>query len=122
MSLKLKKIDCPKPFLIHSIWQDGFEATIRIDEFRNSCPCADCTEKKDENKGGFISLDTLKPGKYSLRSISQVGNYALNPIWQDGHDTCIYPFEFLRNIFEKYKLDEDKIQEIIKSKQKLMNN
>ena len=27
-----------------------------------------------------------------------VGNYALNPTWDDGHETGIYTFEYLRSL------------------------
>jgi DUF971 family protein len=33
-----------------------------------------------------------------LVSVSQVGNYALNLVWKDGHQTGIYTFEFLRSL------------------------
>lgn len=42
------------------------------------------------------SILTLTPKRsYALSNLSVVGNYALQPTWDDGHDTGIYTFEYL---------------------------
>lgn len=107
---------------MEATWQDGFSAVIKIESFRDACPCADCTENKQKPVSTFVSLETMKPGKYLLKSLSPVGNYALTPVWQDGHDTGIYPFDFVREIFEKNAISSEKMQEIINFKEKLKNN
>ncbi len=33
--------------------------------------------------------------------LREVGRYALQPIWQDGHDTGIYSFDLLRRLGER---------------------
>jgi len=67
-------------------------------------------------------LNTFKPGKFIIKKINVVGNYAINPIWEDGHDTGIYPFDFLRNLFENYKLTDEEVDKIIKINNQSKNN
>ena len=40
----------------------------------------------------------LTPEQTTLVDLREVGLYALQPIWQDGHDTGIYSFDLLRKI------------------------
>ena len=35
-----------------------------------------------------------------LVSINMVGNYAVNPTWDDGHETGIYTYAYLRSLGE----------------------
>ncbi len=79
-------------------WDDNEESTISLRTLRDNCPCATC-------QGETILLRTYKPvtqkesaGKYHLLNIEQVGHYAIKVIWQDGHDTGIYTWDFLRNL------------------------
>jgi DUF971 family protein len=41
-------------------------------------------------------LPIYEEGKYSLSGITQVGTYAVQIDWQDGHRTGIYTYEYLR--------------------------
>ncbi len=118
----LKKIHRPKPYLLEAAWDDGFTSTIKIESFRDACPCADCGEERKKPVTSFISLDGLKPGKYGLKSLTTVGNYAVTAVWNDGHDTGIYPYDFLREVFEKNALTEEQIEDIIKIKEKIKKN
>jgi DUF971 family protein len=36
------------------------------------------------------------PHSFELRSFHFVGGYALQPVWNDGHDSGLYPFRLLR--------------------------
>ncbi len=58
-------------------------------------------------------MPTFKPGKNEIKSLTPIGNYAINPTWGDGHDTGIYPWEFFRVVFENYKLSETEIKEFL---------
>lgn len=109
--------------LLSAEWTDGFKSVIKIEKLRNECPCADCREKAEQSgKTNKFIMPTFSPGKNDLKSLTPVGNYAINPVWGDGHDTGIYPWEFFRVIFENYKLSEDEIRDYVeklKSKPKL---
>lgn len=119
-----KKIHRPVPFLLSAEWADGSGATIELKAFRNNCPCADCSEKEKEKETqlGFISLDSIKPGKYEIKSLNAVGNYAFTVSWMDGHDTGIYPYDLVRTIFEENALSDDKINELIENRKKTIKN
>jgi DUF971 family protein len=42
---------------------------------------------------------TLKPRRsYTMTQLNPVGNYALQPVWDDGHSTGLYTWEYLRHI------------------------
>lgn len=105
----------PKPYLITCEWSDGFVSTITAEKLRKGCPCADCN--KDEKKTtGFqmISLNTIKPGTNDLKSLKKVGNYAVSAVWGDGHDTGIYSWDVLRDIFERNSLTKDQVADLEK--------
>ncbi len=97
------------PGLLKAEWKDGLSATIKIEKLRMECPCADCREK-DNPKSKFV-MPTIKMGQNELKSLNPVGNYAVNAVWGDGHDTGIYPWEFFRIIFENYKMSPEEIED-----------
>lgn len=81
-------------------WPDGFKGTITLKALRDHCPCAGC-------QGETVLLKTYKPepqpdlpGKYELRGMEQVGSYALQVRWGDGHATGLYTGERLRSLCE----------------------
>lgn len=109
--------------LLTADWADGFKAVIKLEKLRSECPCADCREKGDNHgKANKFVMPTFTPGKNDLKALTPIGNYAVNPVWGDGHDTGIYPWEFFRVIFENYKLSEKELQEyldMLKSKPRI---
>ncbi len=90
--------------VIELSWADGrtFKLPHRI--VRGYCPCAGC----QGHAGGVRFVDGGDP---ELRDIGQVGNYALELGWGDGHATGIYPFEFLRKLGELYESHGDALPE-----------
>ncbi|HTP80854.1 MAG TPA: DUF971 domain-containing protein [Bacteroidota bacterium] len=81
-------------------WDDGHKSVISLKSLRDRCPCASC-------RGETVLLRTYTPapqpdlpGKYSLKSAEQVGYYALQLRWGDGHETGIYTWELLRSLCE----------------------
>jgi len=45
------------------------------------------------------NLLELKPARsYRIVELHPVGNYALQPVWDDGHSTGIYTWEYLRHL------------------------
>ena len=82
------------------LWDDEHRSVLSLKSLRDNCPCAGC-------QGETILLKTYKPetqpdlpGKYDLRNIQQVGHYALQLTWGDGHSTGIYTWEILRSLCE----------------------
>ncbi|QDG50331.1 DUF971 domain-containing protein [Persicimonas caeni] len=65
---------------------------------RGYCPCAVCQGH------GSRPLKWNPPKRKSqivVDDIGQVGNYAMCIAWEDGHNTGVYSWEFLREIVEK---------------------
>jgi len=81
-------------------WDDGHESVISLSNLRDSCPCAAC-------QGETLLLHHYAPpeqpelpGKYDLVDAKQVGSYALQLTWKDGHSTGIFTWQRLRSLCE----------------------
>jgi DUF971 family protein len=87
-------------------WSDGHASHYDFAYLREECPCATCNDeriKKAELKSaapGFASsavLPMFKP-KPRAKAATQVGNYAIQISFTDGHSTGIYSYDHLRSI------------------------
>ncbi len=82
-------------------WDDGRESFISLEKLRRCCPCAGCQGEPDItgaiHRGPRIPLT---PRSFQLVRLDRVGNYALQPVWADGHATGLYSFDYLRRIAE----------------------
>lgn len=76
-------------------WHDGHESQYTPWELRLACPCAGCVDEMTGKR--MLRPETMDPGVHPVE-ITYVGRYALRFRWSDGHDTGIYPFEFLRRL------------------------
>lgn len=78
-------------------WADGGESFIALERLRQACPCAACKGEMDVMgnlyKGPEIKL---RPESYVLRGLVQVGTYAVQPTWADGHNSGLYSYDYLR--------------------------
>ena len=82
-------------------WDDGLLSVIPIKVLRDECPCAGC-------KGEVLFGKVYKPapmlifqeGMYEIKSLTAVGQYAIQAVWKDGHDTGIYSWEYLHALAE----------------------
>ena len=72
-------------------WDDGHVSTYELDYLRSWCPCASC-------QGHAPVARYLNLTGQDMTHVEAVGNYALAPTWQDGHDTGIYSFRLLRRL------------------------
>lgn len=93
------KINLKDKKILHIVWDDKAESFISLAVLRKNCPCANCTIERQNRLPSYIPLmsDTQK----TLTDIKQVGTYAIQLYWQDGHDDGIYNFEFLRELGSK---------------------
>lgn len=78
-------------------WRDGVVSTYTPRALRLACPCAGCV---DEMTGRPLLDPARVPDDVHPRSIEYVGRYALRFDWSDGHATGIYPFDFLRELWD----------------------
>lgn len=77
------------------VWADGHGTTYDAQTLRRLCPCAYC--RGEAGLPGWLDTNpTLSPSQTQLVDVSLVGQYALKPIWADGHDTGFYTFQLLR--------------------------
>jgi len=74
-------------------WADGHTTRYRTAELRGLCPCAHCV---NEVTGVRMHDPAGVPPGLTHTDVRMVGNYAIALRFEDGHDTGIYPFRFLR--------------------------
>jgi ATP-binding protein involved in chromosome partitioning len=76
-------------------WGDEVVSTFTPRDLRLACPCAGCVEEMTGKP--LLAPESVAPDVHPL-AIHYVGRYALQFIWSDGHQTGIYPFEYLRRL------------------------
>jgi DUF971 family protein len=80
-------------------WDDGRESFIPIETLRRACPCAGCIGERDVMGTLHKGPDQpLSPQSFQLQRIVNVGGYAIQPVWGDGHTSGIFSFEYLRRL------------------------
>ncbi len=76
-------------------WPDGRVDRLSYLTLRSQCPCAGC---RDEWTGRRI----LDPGSIrpdlKLAGMDNIGTYAVQLAWNDGHSSGLYTWELLRSI------------------------
>ncbi len=81
-------------------WNDGTETYLRLDFLRRHCPCAGCGGEPDV-LGHILKPEvTHTPKSFQLRGFTQIGGYAIQPTWEDGHSTGLYTFQYLKRLAE----------------------
>jgi DUF971 family protein len=80
------------------VWNDGHRSVYSYDALRGACPCATCRTERENaaHASGLRVLPADAPVRAVLSDVKWVGWYAFRLAWQDGHDTGIYSFEYLR--------------------------
>lgn len=86
-------------------WDDGTTTAYRHEILRGFCPCAHC----QGHHGPVRWVEGAEEWDLSLVSLEQVGNYALQLGWGDGHSTGIYTFRFLRSLAS---IGEESVSEV----------
>ncbi len=86
-------------------WKDGHRSSWNFRWLRDACPCATCHE--DREKSGRAPGEA-RPKQQALLALYEapprpleatpVGNYALRFKWNDGHESGIYSFDYLRRV------------------------
>jgi DUF971 family protein len=86
-------------------WADNHTSHYDFAYLRDECPCATCNDKRVQQehpsaKSAPISSPALPMYKPKMRaqSATQVGNYAVQINFNDGHNTGIFSYEHLRTI------------------------
>ena len=80
-------------------WEDGISTEISLTDLRDKCPCVSCQGETVLFSSYIPIKNPFKPaGFYEIEKIEPVGNYAVNIVWKDKHNTGIYSWEYLRMI------------------------
>ncbi len=82
-------------------WSDQQVCNYQLDNLREACPCVECRggHKNMGRQSDPDNILSLAPARsYKIESVELVGNYALQPFWEDGHHTGIYTWEYLKRL------------------------
>jgi len=87
-------------------WADNHTSHYDFAYLRDECPCATCNDKRvqQEHPGAKSAAPISSPAlpmykpKIRAQSATQVGNYAVQINFNDGHNTGIFSYEHLRAI------------------------
>lgn len=83
-------------------WDDGHTSEYPLAGLREACPCVECRgghanmgQPPDPN---VFSIPLTPTKNYVVTRLLPVGNYAIQPEWEDGHHTGIYTWPYLRGL------------------------
>lgn len=80
-------------------WDDGSESFVPLEKLRRYCPCAGCKGEMDIMGNLYKGPDKpLRAEAFQLVRVVNVGSYAVQPVWADGHATGIFSFDYLRKV------------------------
>jgi DUF971 family protein len=85
-------------------WNDNEVCRYPLSELREACPCVECRGGHQFMGAAHDPDDILKltpKRSYAIVNIELVGNYGLQPEWDDGHHTGIYTWEYLKRLCPK---------------------
>ncbi len=84
-------------------WRDGHRSSWSFAWLRDACPCATCHEEREksgrkpgEPKPKAASLLQMYQPPVRPNEVAPVGRYALKFSWNDGHESGIYSWDYLR--------------------------
>ncbi len=86
-------------------WKDGHKSTWNFRWLRDACPCATCHEEREksgrspgEPKPKAPVLLAMYEAPPRPLEVTPVGNYAIRFKWNDGHESGLYSFDYLRRV------------------------
>ncbi len=90
-----KKVFQADPATLGIDWTDGVESRLNVRMLRQKCPCAQCIDEWTGEKrlDPDSVAETIRPLK-----VHNVGLYAIQIHWSDGHDTGLYSHDYLRKL------------------------
>lgn len=83
------------------VWNDGSESYYKLETLRRACPCAACGGEPDVLGRVERPLVTYVPKSFELRNARQIGGYSVQLTWEDGHDSGLYTFKYLKHLSER---------------------
>lgn len=95
---------------VRVLWSDGHRSVYTNKRLRAECPCALCKGER-----GIMGEVYMQPTRASIpediRVVNHtlVGRYAIAFSWSDGHQTGIYPFDYLAGLCECKECSDRKV-------------
>ncbi len=94
---------CPKNIAaigheIAIVWDDGTESFIGTEKLRAASPSAENIGERDLLGRQFGGTDRKDFSGVTVKSWNLIGSYAVQFNFSDGHNTGIYPFDYLRSL------------------------
>ncbi len=89
-------------------WADGQICHYPVGPLRMACPCAECRgghEHMGRHNDPENLLDLVPDRAYTVERVELVGHYALQFVWNDGHDSGIYTWDYLYRLCPKENPD-----------------
>ncbi|HGY56481.1 MAG TPA: DUF971 domain-containing protein [Caldithrix abyssi] len=80
------------------LWSDGHESLYFADHLRKNCPCAACEKRPSDTSEGLFKIYGQNMSDVKLTGWVQMGRYAVEFHFSDGHNTGIYPYNLLREL------------------------
>ena len=82
-------------------WNDGAICQYPLSHLREACPCVECrgghqNMGREHDPANILKLTPKR--SYVMTELVPIGNYAIQPSWDDGHHTGIYTWDYLRRI------------------------
>ena len=86
-------------------WKDGHRSHWSFPFLRDACPCATCNEEREADGRRPGERKAATPGIFPIftpparpTEATPVGRYAIRFRWNDGHESGIYAFDYLRRL------------------------
>ncbi len=79
-------------------WDDGRRDVLPMLLVRARCPCAGCVDEWSGKR--LLNVTKLAPDVRAVK-LGEVGRYALQISWSDGHESGIYSWDFLRRLADE---------------------
>lgn len=81
-------------------WEDNTVSEISFTDLRRSCKCAYCVDEITNKP--LLNPENI-PQDISIEEINYLGHYAVSIVWNDGHSSSIYPWDYLKTLFPPQK-------------------
>ena len=87
-------------------WADGHASHYEFAYLREECPCATCNDAREKKASLGEPIPALNPSpllpmfkpKPRAQAATQIGSYAIQLNFSDGHSTGIYSYDYFRII------------------------
>jgi DUF971 family protein len=85
------------------IWSDDVVCHYPLPQLREACPCAECrgghaNMGREHDPKDLLTIPLTPARSYVIKDLQLVGNYALQPFWEDNHHTGLYTWDYLRRL------------------------